>query len=147
MAVKKDAMKGDKPLTKTGFIKSFADSVPADDIVAKAKDAGLELTKKFVWTIQSEMRSGAGKKSKKKAPKKGSTITAKATVGRTIPTAKKAAGRKFGPSPSSFAASTSPSTGKTSAEQRLTALVIELGTTRADEVYKSVRAKLNNLVG
>jgi hypothetical protein len=140
MAGKKDA-KGDKPLTKTGFIKSFSDSVSADEIVAKGKDAGIELTKKFVWTIQSEMRSAAGKKAKR-GPKKGSTITAKATIGRSIPKPQKTAGRKFG----SPAVATS-STGKASAEQRLTALVIELGTARADEVYKSVRAKLNNLVG
>jgi hypothetical protein len=144
MAGKKDVMKGGKPITKTGFIKSFADSVPADEIVAKAKDAGLDLTKKFVWTIQSEMRSGTGKKSKKKAVRKGSGMTAKATVGRTVPSAQKTANRKFGPS---AATSASSNGSRTTAEQRLTALVIELGTTRADEVYKSVRAKLNNLVG
>ncbi len=45
MAAKKKSNKangkGEKPVTKTGFIRTLPESTPADDVVAKAKEAGL----------------------------------------------------------------------------------------------------------
>jgi hypothetical protein len=58
--------------TKAGFIRQFPTDTPADDIVALGAEAGLELTKKMIWTVQSELRHPA-KKKKKTAKKTSST--------------------------------------------------------------------------
>ena len=35
-------------MTKTGFIRTLPDRTPAKEVIAKAKDAGFDLTEKFV---------------------------------------------------------------------------------------------------
>ncbi len=131
MADKKNMAKADKPMTKTGFIKSFGPDASADEIVAKGKDAGLEITKKYVWTLRSEMRAGGTKKTSK--PIKGKrTFKVAASKGAKAPSAAPAASAKAKPA--------------SNAEQQLKALVIELGTVRAEEIYRSVRKQLDAIM-
>lgn len=149
MAAKKKTSKGEKPMTKTAFIKTFADNTPADDIVAKGKEAGLELTKKFVWTIQSEVRGAAkstGKKAAKAKAKSGKpTSVVKAAPkaeapAPTKPAAKKPSARK------TASAAAAPGTAANTAEQKMRGLIVELGTARADAIYRSVRDQLSMIV-
>jgi len=151
MTAKTDAAKSDKRVNKSAFIRGFSPRTPAAEIVAKGKEAGIELTPKFIWTLQSEMRlggKGAGKKSKKAARK---AIKAAKSV-TTTAIAKTSAARKVGRSVKATKTkpsvpqvrATSPSS---SAEQKLRSLIIELGTARADEIYRTVRHQLNALVG
>ena len=164
-AKKKIRRSSSKGMTKTGFIRNMGPDVAPDEVIAKAKEQGLELTKKLVWTTQSEMRTGgkgAGKKGK--APN-GKKVTATnvtpdtATPAVAAPVAAKPAKRKK-PGPkagfrkkaarkAAAQASAAPAkaTSGSTAEQKLKALVIELGTARADEVYRSVRAQLSALLG
>jgi len=159
MAAKKTASKGDKPMTKTGFIRSMSPEVPAEEVIAKAKEQGIELTKKLVWTTQSEMRGAvksAGKMSKSVKIKKVETAVTAPEVPSSMaaaPASAKPAKKKPGPKAgfrkkgARAAAAPAKAASGTTAEQKLKALVIELGTTRADEVYRSVRAQLNAILG
>ena len=56
---------GEKKTTKAAFVRAIPDSVPAKEVVAKAKAAGMTLSEKHVYVI----RSGARKKAGKSAPK------------------------------------------------------------------------------
>lgn len=163
MAAKKKTRKSsDKPMSKTGFIRSMGPHVPPSEIIAKAKDQGIELTKKLVWTTQSEMRTGKGAGKKRKASK-GRTESTGATLEGAAPVVvapvmakpakkkpgpkagfrKKAAGKAVAKASSAPAKASNGST----AEQKLKALVIELGTTRADEVYRAMKNQLSAILG
>ncbi len=131
MAAKKNTANADKPMTKAGFIKGFAPDASADEIVAKGKEAGLEITKKYVWTLQSELRAGGTKKTSK--PIKGKrTFKVAASKGAKAATIPPAASAKAKP--------------VSNAEQQLKALVIELGTVRAEEIYRSVCKQLEAIM-
>jgi hypothetical protein len=160
MAAKKTRDKSDKPMSKTAFIRSMGPDVPPGEVIAKAKEQGLELAKKLVYTTQSEMRTGgkgAGKKGK--APK-GKKVTVRSVTPGTAtpvvaapvaakPTKRKKPGPKAGFRKKAAKAAAAPakaSNGST-AEQKLKALVIELGTARADEVYRAVKGQLNAILG
>ncbi len=160
MTAKKNQSKGDKPLNKTAFIKSFEDDVSADEIVAKAKDAGLDLRKKLIWTVQSEVRNsgkgGSAKNGISKAPKPAKAKKAAkvkpankppAKAGDAVTAAKPRGAKKSakGARELKTYSSTAPAS-KSSPEQKMTALLVELGTARGDELYRSVRNKLNALV-
>jgi len=159
MAAKKKTAKADKPMTKTGFIKTFAPDVSADEIVAKGKAAGLELTKKFIWTLQSEMRKASGttrkvgkaakgKKAVKVATSKRAAVVTAAPVAAAAALPKKKGTSKKGAHTArkNGAATPAKAAAGSSAEQKLKALVIELGTARADELYRSVRDQLNAIL-
>lgn len=59
-----------KKQTKTAFVLSFPHSMPAKDVVAKGKAAGVSLSDKHVWAIRSDAKKrkskGAAKKSSRK---------------------------------------------------------------------------------
>lgn len=156
MAAKKKTAKADRPMTKAGFIKTFAPSVSADEIVAKAKEAGLELTSKYIWTLQSEMRKATGATKKagraakgKKPVKTVSPSVSAAPVAAPAPSPKKKGTVKKGARKVTTNGPAAPvrASAGASAEQKLKALVIELGTARAEEIYKSVRAQLSAIAG
>ncbi len=50
--------------TKADFVRALPESMPAKEIVEKAKDAGLELTTAYVYVIRSQARTGPKKKPK-----------------------------------------------------------------------------------
>jgi hypothetical protein len=162
MAAKKMSSKGNgKGITKAGFIRSLPDRTPAKEVIAKAKEAGLDLKEKHVWTVQSEMRSeakGGAKKSAKKATKQATQATsALAAAASAAPSApakssrakSKSKGKK---SPkktrvAKVAVKRAASSESASAAHQMKLLIVQLGTTRADELYRAMRKEIDALVG
>jgi len=151
MTAKTDAAKSDKRVNKSAFIRGFSPSTPAAEIVSKAKEAGFELTPKFIWTVQSEMRVGgkaSGKKAKKtarKAIKAAKSVAATAVS--TTPARQKVSRPVTAMKTKPGVAQVRTTSSSSSAEQKLRSLIVELGTARADEIYRTVRLQLNALVG
>jgi hypothetical protein len=84
MPARKKTSKGEKPITKTAFIKSLPKDMPAKEVVAKAKAKGIELTDAYVYNIRgSAKRSKRGLKVKVTA---ASAKTAKKTATKRGPT-------------------------------------------------------------
>ncbi len=152
-ATKKSSKSSSKGITKSGFIRTLPDRTPAKEVIAKAKEAGLDLNEKFVWTIQSEMRSKA-----KGPTTAGSTAAAKAAP-KAAPKAKKSKGKKKKKS----AATKQPAAGASapkasapvtrsssaaagSAEHKIKALIVELGTSRAEEIFRSLRKDIDSIL-
>jgi hypothetical protein len=50
--------------TKADFVRALPESMPAKEIVEKAKDAGLKLSTAYVYVIRSQARTGTKKKPK-----------------------------------------------------------------------------------
>jgi hypothetical protein len=136
-------------ISKTDFIRNLGPDLPADEIIEKAKAQGLSLTRKYVWTKQSEMRNGkgaakeggasrptkaAGKKTARKAVVAAKRGRKKAAKARRVPIAAVAAKRATQPA-------------ERDAVQQMRALILGLGTVRADEVYRQVRADIDAFVG
>ena len=57
---------GEKKTTKAAFVRAIPDSVPAKEVVAKAKAAGITISEKHVYVIRSGARKKAGKGSAEK---------------------------------------------------------------------------------
>ncbi len=149
MATKNKSNTGDK-ISKSGFIRTLADNTPAKEVIAKAKEAGLELNEKYVWTVQSAMRPKA-KSAKPAVPSNAAQPSgAAATSGRKAKKSKSKKKSQATKQPAVAAGSVKPVTrspSTTSAtEQKMKAMIVELGTARADEVYRSVRRELDALV-
>jgi hypothetical protein len=74
------AKKISKPVNKTRFVKSLPKTMPAKDVVAKAKAAGITLTEMYVYSIRSKSkarkRSGAVTRGPGRPPKTLATATA-----------------------------------------------------------------------
>jgi hypothetical protein len=117
------ANKSAKP-TKASFVRAIPASVPAKEVVAKAKAAGMTLSEKHVYVI----RSDAKKRSKKKAAK-GSAP--KATTGH-----------------SSLAAKTvsSGGGGGSATETNFRKLVLALGIPKSKSLVSDVERRLNQLI-
>jgi CCR4-NOT transcriptional regulation complex NOT5 subunit len=82
------ASKKSKPQTKTGFILALPAEMSPKEVVAKAKEAGIELSEKYVSTIRSNAR--AKKKAKRAAAKaapakKVATKTSKKAAAKNAP--------------------------------------------------------------
>jgi len=155
-AKKKSSKSNDKGITKSGFIRSLPDRTPAKEVIAKAKEAGLDLKEKLVWTVQSEMRSeanGGAKKAATKAAKKAPPTTSAPAIAAASSAAPAAPAKSKGKkvpkkkAPAKVVAKTAASAESASAGQKMKALIVQLGTTRADELYRSVRKELDALVG
>lgn len=152
MAIKKNSGKSNgKGITKSGFIRSLPDRTPAKEVIAKAKEAGLELKEKLIWTVQSEMRSeanGGAKKPAKKTAQTTSAASAAASSRAPAAASAKSNGKKGSKkkAPAKAAAKATTIAHSSGAEQKMKALILQLGTTRADELYRSVRKELDALV-
>jgi hypothetical protein len=148
MPAKKKATKG---ISKTAFIRGFGPDASADDIVAKGKEQGLALTKKYVWTKQSEMRKEATAPTGKKAasaPTEKKAASAPQAPKKTARKARRKASKAPKQAPSAAVAPKAVAKpARDDAAQRMKALIIELGTVRADELYRGVRAQLDAMVG
>ncbi len=157
MAAKTSNSKTEKPLNKSAFVRGFDPATPADEIVTKGKEAGLELTKKMIWTMQSEMRAlakggeGGAKKVKKagkkakKTSKKSSKKASKAVRVSAAPATATATASSAKPAgaPAKARAASAPTASASGLEQKLKALIVEIGTSRAEEIYRSVRHQLS----
>jgi outer membrane biosynthesis protein TonB len=115
--------KAEKP-TKASFVRAIPSSVPAKEVVAKAKAAGMTLSEKHVYVI----RSDAKKRSKKKAAK-GSAPKASSS------------------GQSSVAAKTVTSnTSGGAAETSFRKLVLALGIPKSRALVSDVERRLNQLI-
>jgi hypothetical protein len=107
-----------KAPSKTAFVLSLAKDMPASEVVAKAKAAGLELTDRYVYVIRSKAKGRAGKPTGRR--------------GRPP----KAAGAKRGPKPR--ATSGSP----VALGTQFLEMALDLGLARAEELLVSLRSKV-----
>lgn len=57
-----------KDATKAEFVRALPASMPAKEVVEKAKEAGLKLTTAYVYVIRSQARTGGAKKPAPAAP-------------------------------------------------------------------------------
>jgi hypothetical protein len=104
------------PVSKTKFVLDLPATTPADEVVAKAADAGLAISKAYVYTIRANSKR-AGKAKRRARGSSGSK-------GSSTP---KAAAPKKG-----------------SLDIQFASFIAEIGLTRAEELMKSVRAKFRS---
>ncbi|MEO8874915.1 MAG: hypothetical protein ABI461_04945 [Polyangiaceae bacterium] len=113
-------------ITKASFVRGIASTVPAKEVVAKAKAVGMTLSEKHVYVIRSD--------AKKRSKKRGA--------------AGKAAG---GAAPSASPASTTSTAGKStggsgSNETNFRKLVLALGISKSRTLVSDVERRLNELI-
>jgi hypothetical protein len=113
-----------KAPSKTAFVLSLAKDMPASEVVAKAKAAGLELTDRYVYVIRSKAKGRAGKPTGRR--------------GRPP----KSAGAKRGPKPGRAASGSPVALGTQFLE-----MALDLGLARAEELLVSLRSKVQQALG
>jgi len=70
-----------KDATKAAFVRGLPDTMPAKEVVEKAKEAGHKLTTAYVYVIRSQARSGRSKRANGTAPSKGAEARLLAAAG------------------------------------------------------------------
>jgi hypothetical protein len=110
-------------VSKTQFVLDIPVNTPAEEVVSKAAESGLAISKGYVYSIRA--RSKAGKGGGKKRP--GRPSNASKGVAAAEPKS----------------ASTGSSTGPrgSALDLQLVNMIAEIGLVRAEEVLKNVRAK------
>ena len=58
-----------KDATKADFVRALPATMPAKEVVDKAKEAGLKLTTAYVYVIRSQARTGGAKRDPEAAPR------------------------------------------------------------------------------
>ncbi len=106
--------------TKADFVRSVDFNVPAKDVIAKAKAAGITLTDTYVYNVR-----GAAKAASNKAAAKPSAPV-KAPVASPVPKSAASAG---------------------SVESLLKAVAAEIGLGRASEILAGERARVRAVLG
>jgi hypothetical protein len=87
MAAKKSKKASSKPVSKSAFVRGLPTTLPARDVVAKAKAAGLKLSDRYVHVIRS-IAKRAAKKGNGAAPaarRGGRPISSKRTFVLSLP--------------------------------------------------------------
>jgi hypothetical protein len=110
--------------SKTSFVLGLPADLSASEVVAKAREAGIELTEKYVYNVRSARRTKGGGE----APKKR-TGKAKASA-----PARKGAPRAPAP------------VGRSAIENRFVDTALDLGLARAASLLDELRAKVKGLV-
>jgi hypothetical protein len=118
---KKSSSKPAKP-TKASFVRAIPSSVPAKEVVAKAKAAGMTLSEKHVYVIRSD--------AKKRSAKKKAGGASKGHVATT----------------SSAAKAVTQGAGGGSNETNFRKLVLALGIPKAKSLVTDVERRLNQLI-
>lgn len=59
--------KSSKPVSKSEFVRSLPESIPAKEVVERAKKAGLEMSDKYVYVVRSNARKKDGRRRRRKA--------------------------------------------------------------------------------
>ena len=109
-----------KPQTKTAFVLSHPKDMPAKEIVAKGKAAGVKLTDAFVYAIRSAAKRKAHKGAPKHAAPRKRAIT-RSTNGHKV--------------------------GGHAAEELLKAVAAELGLSHAMSILQAEHDKVHRLLG
>jgi hypothetical protein len=120
----KKSSKSAKP-TKASFVRGIPSSVPAKEVVAKAKAAGMTLSEKHVYVIRSDAKKRSAKNAKKKA---GGGAAPKAHA------------------PSSLATKSVSTGGGGAHETNFRKLVLALGIPKAKSLVTDVERRLNQLI-
>jgi len=115
----KKSQKSAKP-TKASFVRAIPTTVPAKEVVAKAKAAGMTLSEKHVYVIRSDAK-------KRSAKKKGGA--AKGNAGT-----------------STVAAKAVSSSGGSANETNFRKLVLALGIPKSRSLVSDVERRLNQLI-
>jgi hypothetical protein len=102
-----------QPVSKSDFIRSLPADMPAAEVMAKAQEAGITVSKNLVYLVRSKTKAG-------KKPAKGK-------VGR--------------PKGSRNRAAVAPTGSKGAFEVQFANLVAEIGLVRAEEMLRGVRAQ------
>ena len=110
--------KGGKGGNKSAFVRGLAASMPAKEVVAAAKAAGISLNDKYVYNIRAAHRA-----KKKSGPKSAPAATARAVAS---PIVRRAAA-------------------KGGAEHTFVSAALDMGLTRASELLALLRDKVRSL--
>ena len=152
MTANDQAAKNGKPVNKSAFVRQFPDTVPPREVVAKAKEQGIEMSGNFVSALRSTLRARAAKKAGKPAAgaptKRGPGRPRKAAAVPATSAASAPVKRGPGRPPKSVAAaatraSHAPPTGDT--DRQFLSLVLELGLRRSEDLLASVKARATAL--
>ena len=109
------------PVSKTQFVLDIPATTPAEEVVAKAAESGLSISKGYVYSIRARSKSGKG--GGKKRPGRPSNAS------KGITAAPKSTG-------------SAPRNG--SLDLQLANIIAEIGLVRAEEVLKNVRSKFRS---
>jgi hypothetical protein len=93
MATKKSA---DKKMSKTAFVKSQPLALSAKQVVDKAKEQGMTLTDKYVYTVRSAAKAKAQKQRPKGAATKPAIVKAVKTGSNSVEDLLRAAASEIG---------------------------------------------------
>jgi hypothetical protein len=154
MAAKQTPKEGseNKPSTpsKADFIRGLA-GMPAKEVVAKAKDAGITISDAYVYKLRSSERIAAAKGPS--GQKTASTKPASGKPGSKKPAPKQAASTKVVPGVKAGEKKSAPTSGAapaaaqdSSLEERFVDLALDLGLARAEEIFIKLRARVKRLV-
>src|SRR5439155_17933020 len=72
---KKNGAPAEQPISKVAFVKSLPPETAVSDVVAKAKEAGIEISKNYVYLIRSQGGAKGGKAKRKGRPPGKTKIT------------------------------------------------------------------------
>lgn len=106
--------------TKASFVRAIPSSVPAKEVVAKAKAAGMTLSEKHVYVIRSDAKKRSAKK--------------------------KAGGASKGHAPAAQATKSVSHSGGGANETNFRKLVLALGIPKAKSLVTDVERRLNQLI-
>jgi hypothetical protein len=110
------------PVSKTQFVLSLPADTPADEVIAKAKDSGISISKTYVYTIRAKSKTGGKAKRRGRPP-----------------------GKAKAPNVAAQGKVTSPRAGG-SLETQFADIVAQIGLARAAELLRSVQAKFASAV-
>jgi hypothetical protein len=141
MATKKRAKDGADGMNKTQFILSFPLEMSATEVVNKGKEKGIEFGPKYVWTIRASARKKAGRSSQAGS---AAAVPSK-RPGR--PPKNGAVASTAGAPPVANTTLEKPALANTAdesaLERTLKKLVLDIGRTRAEEVFRRVQEQVN----
>jgi len=120
---------------KTDLVLGLPESMPASEVVAKAKEQGVSLTEKYVWSIRSAHRVSKKKKRAKTAPKKLVSTP-------PVTTQQKGVTSPSAPAPAA-------TNGKSVADQERSFLeiIVQIGIARAEHLVAEAKQRLRTLFG
>jgi hypothetical protein len=131
--------KGPKP-TKREFIMSFGAEVPANEIIARAREQGISVAANTIYKVRMQARRGTGAPAPAAAAPAAAPAAARRKPGRP---AKAAA-----PAPKAVVVA-APAVSKADANvaRQLVNIALDMGLGRAIKTLEEVRAKIEKLVG
>jgi len=149
MSASADLAKEKSLLNRADFVRQFPLTVPSKDIVAKAKEQGLDIPSNYVSAVRSKMRTGNGAatpKAKKKvkaaapsrAPKAHRKVGRPKKVAAPAPAPKAPAAKAVAPRPRLLPA------GK-GVDREFYQRVLDIGLVRAETLLENVKARAATL--